>query len=110
MMLRLVTALLASGFATQTQAAPEVEHGSNPTPSASAPNLPKNVIEDLQRRLIQTGYLQGVKASTSWNAKTPHAIQLFQKDYGLPPNGEPDDPTLKALNIDAELQHGKKSQ
>lgn len=69
--------------------------------NTSAPSISQSMVKKLQRRLIQTGYLQTGKmtASGHWDKKTAHAVALFQKDYGLTVNGKPDDATLKALNL-----------
>lgn len=63
--------------------------------------LSEKAVKKLQRRLIQTGYLQTgrLAASGKWDKKTAQAVTLFQKDYGLTANGKPDSATLKALNL-----------
>ena len=52
----------------------------------------------IQRLLKVMGYNPG-PVNGIMGEKTRAAIQQFQRDKGLPANGEPDDATLKAMNL-----------
>jgi len=66
--------------------------------SQSQPRAKRSQAHQIQELLTSIGYDPGA-VNGIMGGKTRAAIQQFQQDKGLPAHGEPDDATLKAMNL-----------
>ncbi len=60
-------------------------------------------VVDLRNRLIAMGYLRR-NASQNYDANLQTAVQRFQQDHGLSPDGIAGSGTLKEINVQAEFR------
>jgi murein L,D-transpeptidase YcbB/YkuD len=114
------TPTLSSGNIAPTKAAIQryqaiVAQGGWPTvpPVAMRPGSSGQPVAVLQRRLEVSGDLIGSSVEGQYDAAVVVAVKNFQRRHSLPPTGEIDQVTLKAMNVPAvarlaQLQAGLK--
>jgi peptidoglycan hydrolase-like protein with peptidoglycan-binding domain len=74
-----------------------------PAPVASDPaqnQASHDLVQQVQTALKQD-HLYGGRVDGAWGPRTQHGVTLFQKQHQLPTNGQLDDATLHAMNLQA---------
>lgn len=90
---RLAVALLLTGTASGLAAC--TYQVANPTPFARS-TADRQAIAHVQSELGQLG-MYGGPIDGAWGPESHAALASFQQSRGLPPSGEPDQPSLRAL-------------
>ncbi len=90
---------VAAGAAAAPSAAPGVSGTSGMGPSAAAPSPQaiKQAQAQLQREGLYTGYIDGIAGP-----KTQQAVQIYQRQHGLPQTAQLDPQTLQSLTQTAQ--------
>jgi peptidoglycan hydrolase-like protein with peptidoglycan-binding domain len=72
-----------------------------PPPMPSPENLRPSSVRAIQTRLQNLGFYRGSVDGT-WGQSTQNAVQQFQQNRGLQPNGQLNPPTVAAMGLSTD--------